>query len=112
MTSSTHSQDRETARGSGAQHQGLHYRAVSQDNAAVCKLSAVEKFTGVFWVAVPSSSCAVFTWSDLAFQVAEKEAGGGEGGVQGGVVAVEHALGHLPAGRPTIKFFGNVWQEL
>jgi len=41
-----------------------------------------------------------------------EEAGGGEGGVGGAVVGVVPALGYLPAFRPTLQLFRNVWQEL
>ena len=72
----------------------------------------MEKFTSVLTIAVPGSSGAVFAWLHVAFQVGEKEAGGGKGGVGGAVMGVVLALRHPPASRPTLHLFGNVWQEL
>ena len=72
----------------------------------------MEKFTGVLTIAVPGSSGAVFAWLHVAFQVGEKEACGGKGGVGGVVVGVVSAFRNPPASRPTLHLLGNVWQEI
>ena len=63
-------------------------------------------------MAVPGSSGAVLTRTDLTFKVGEEEAGGGEGGVGEVVVGVVPALGQPPASLPTLHLLVDVWQEL